>query len=482
MRKIKKFATLGLVFAMSMTMWGCGSSDNGSSSSKKSAGDSSSKKESSATISDDGKVLNVYCWNDEFHERFKAYYPNYTEESDKELCSTGKISNDLGEFTVNWLVTPSKDNAYQNKLDEVLPTNADASADEKVDIFLVEADYALKYVNSNVSANVYDLGLSETDTSEMYEYTKTVCTSDEGALKGVSWQATPGLFAYRRSIAKDVLGTDDPDEVQSKLSTWDDFDSVAAQAKEKGYYMLSGYDDSYRTFSNNVSKKWLSDDNVIQIDDALWQWVDQTKTYTEKGYNQGTSLWDDNWAKGQGPEGKVFGYFYSTWGINFTLAGNSLEDQDKEAEVGNGIYGDWAVCEGPASYYWGGSWICGANGTDNKSLVADIMKVLTCDADVATQITKDTQDYTNNVGAMKAIGASDYKSEFLGGQNHIALFAAAAEKIDISNMGPDDQGLNESFQNAMRDYFNDNATKEEALQAFYKSAIEKYPGITAPEE
>ena len=34
----------------------------------------------------------------------------------------------------------------------------------------------------------------------------------------------------------------------------------------------------------------------------------------------------------------------------------------------------------------------------------------------------------------------------------------------------------------MRDYFNDNATKEEALQAFYKSAIEKYPGITAPEE
>ena len=476
MRKIKRMAALGLVLTMSMSMWGCGSSDSGSSSS---SNDDSSK--NVASISDDGKVLNIYCWNDEFHNRFKDYYPNYTEEDDKNLCTTGTISNDLGEFTVNWLVTPSKDNAYQNKLDEVLPSNTDASADDKVDIFLVEADYALKYVNSNVTTNVYDLGLAESDTADMYEYTKTVCTAEDGSLKGVSWQATPGLFAYRRSIAKDVLGTDDPDEVQSKLSNWDDFDSVAAQAKEKGYYMLSGYDDSYRTFSNNVSKKWLTDDNVIQIDDALWQWVDQTKTYTDKGYNQGTSLWDDNWAKGQGPDGKVFGYFYSTWGINFTLMGNSLADQDAEAEVGNGIYGDWAVCEGPAPYYWGGTWICGANGTDNKSLVADIMKVLTCDGDVATQITNDTQDYTNNISAMKAIGASDYASDFLGGQNHIALFAAAAEKIDISNMGPDDQGLNESFQSAMKDYFNGTVTKEEALDTFYKAAVEKYPGISAPE-
>ena len=47
-------------------------------------------------------------------------------------------------------------------------------------------------------------------------------------------------------------------------------------------------------------------------------------------------------------------------------------------------------------------------------------------------------------------------------------------------MGPDDQGLNESFQGAMKDYFTGNATKEEAEAAFYKAAVEKYPDITAP--
>lgn len=479
MKKIKSIVALVLVLAMSLTMWGCGSSDKGSDSSKKSSGSDSG--EASIDATDDGKVFNIYCWNDEFHNRFKAYYPNYSEAKDDKLCSTGTISNDLGEFTVNWLVTPSDDNAYQNKLDEVLPGNDDASADDKVDLFLVEADYALKYVNSQYTLSVNDLGLTDDDTADMYEYTKTVCTAEDGSLKGVSWQATPGLFAYRRSIAKDVLGTDDPDEVQTKLAKWSDFDAVAAQCKDKGYYMLSGYDDAYRPFSNTVSDKWLSDDNVIQIDDALWQWVDQTKTYSDKGYNNGTSLWDEKWQADQGSKGKVFGYFYSTWGINFTLLGNSLDDQDAAEEVGNGIYGDWAVCEGPASYYWGGTWICGAAGTDNKSLIADIMKVLTCDAEVATKITEDTQDYTNNIGAMKALAEGDYKSDFLGGQNHIALFASAAEKIDISKMGPDDQGLNESFQGAMKDYFTGNASKDEALKTFYKSAVEKYPDITAPE-
>ena len=53
---------------------------------------------------------------------------------------------------------------------------------------------------------------------------------------------------------------------------------------------------------------------------------------------------------------------------------------------------------------------------------------------------------------MNEIANSDYSSAFLGGQNHIALFAEAAAKIDMSNAGPYDQGLNESFQNAFKDY------------------------------
>lgn len=241
--------------------------------------------------------------------------------------------------------------------------------------------------------------------------------------------------------------------------------------------MLSGYDDSYRIFSNNVSGPWVQDTKII-VDENLMKWIDQTKEFTDKGYNNKTSLWSDGWAADQGPDGKTFGFFYSTWGINFTLTGYALADSEAAAEAGNGIYGDWAVCEGPSPFYWGGTWICGAAGTDNTSLVKDIMYKLTCDSATMKKITEVEQDYTNNRTAMEEIANSGFQSAFLGGQNHIKLFAEAAPKIDMSNVSPYDQGLNEEFQGAFKDYFDGNVTKDEALQNFYKNAVVKYPELT----
>lgn len=414
-----------------------------------------------------GKVFNIYCWNDEFKSRYTDYFEK-----------AGKLPEGI---TVNFIITPSENNAYQNALDQALLNQESAATDDKVDMFLIEADYALKYVDSDYTLDVKgDVGLTDADIADQYQYTKDIVTDSNGIQKGTTWQATPGLFVYRRSIAKDVLGTDDPDQVQAALSDWSKFDGVAAQAAAKGYKMLSGYDDAYRTFSNNMSAPWV-DGTKIVIDNNLMTWIDQTKTYTEKGYNNKTTLWAPEWQADQGPNGKVFGFFYSTWGINFTLLGNSLATplaEGGKAEVGNGVFGDYAVCQGPESYYWGGTWICAAAGTDNLPLIKDIMKALTCDPATMKKITEDTQDYTNNQTAMKELANSDFKSDFLAGQNHIKLFAEAAPKIDMSNISPYDQGLNESLQSAMHDYFNGTVTKEQAFENFYTSAIEKYPELT----
>ena len=423
----------------------------------------------------EGSVLNVWCWNDEFQSRFNDYYPEVKE------IAADKSTTTLNDGTiVKWTINPNENNNYQNKLDEALLAQDSAAEDDKIDIFLIEADYALKYVDSPYTLDIRaDIGLTDDELAGQYKYTQDIASAD-GVLKGVTWQATPGLFAYRRSIAKDVLGTDDPAEVQTYLSDWDKFNEVAEKAAEKGYKMLSGYDDSYRTFSNNVSAPWV-DGTTVKVDPNIMKWVEQTKEFTDKGYNNKSSLWNDVWAADQGPTGKVFGFFYSTWGINFTLLGNSLATPVAEGgkeEVGNGIYGDYAVCEGPQAYYWGGTWICAAAGTDNTATIKNVMEKLTCDKDIDKQITLDTQDYTNNVEAMNEIANSDYQSAFLGGQNHIALFAKSAEKIDMSNAGPYDQGCNEGIQAAFKDYFDGAVDMNGAKANFEKTIMEKYPELT----
>ena len=472
----RSFLKAAGIIGASAALAACGGGSSSSTAASSAAPASSAA--ASAPAAAEGKVLNIWCWNDEFQSRFNAYYPEVKEIAEDKSTTT------LNDGTiVKWTINPNEGNNYQNKLDEALRAQESAAADDKIDIFLIEADYALKYVDSPYTLDVKaDIGLTDENLGGQYKYTQEIATSADGKLKAVTWQATPGLFAYRRSIAKDVLGTDDPDAVQEALADWDKFNAVAEQAAAKGYYMLSGYDDAYRTFSNNVSAPWVADDGeTVVVDANLMKWVDQTKTYTEKGYNHKSSLWDATWAADQGPTGKVFGFFYSTWGINFTLLGNSLATPTAEGgkeEVGNGIYGDYAVCEGPQPYYWGGTWICAAAGTDNVATIKDVMQKLTCDEAIMKQITMDTQDYTNNEKAMNEIASSDYKSDFLGGQNHIALFAEAATKIDMSNAGPYDQGLNESFQNAFKDYFTGNV-EEDAAKANFETAIkEKYPELT----
>ena len=53
------------------------------------------------------------------------------------------------------------------------------------------------------------------------------------------------------------------------------------------------------------------------------------------------------------------------------------------------------------------------------------------------------------------------------------MYCAGVETLDLSNLSAYDQGCNEEFQNAMKNYFEGKATKEEALDLFYKAVVEK---------
>ena len=415
-----------------------------------------------APASDEGKVLNIYCWNEEFKSRLTDHYPGYE--------ATDATSGKIGDVVVKWNITPNQDNAYQNNLDENLLKQADAAADDKIDIFLVEADYALKYVDAGVTEAVKDLGLTDEELGKQYKYTQDVVTDANGVLQGVSWQGCPGVLIYNREAAKEVLGSDDPAAVQEAVKDWATFNETADKMKDAGYSMTSSVNDSYRVYSNNVSGKWVQDGKIV-VDANIDKWVDDSKALVDKGETGTWALWSDDWSKGFYPDGKVFCYFGPAWLINFSMAA------DTEGSIAN--KGGWGAVEGPQGFFWGGTWICGAAGTDNPALVADIMRQMTTNEELMTGIVKKDSDFVNNKAAMEAAATNDeYAFAVLGGQNPLAMFCAGAEKIDLSNQSEYDQGCNEEFQNAMKNYFDGNASKEEALDLFYKAVEEKYPELT----
>ena len=320
---------------------------------------------------EEGKVINIYSWNDEFRQRLEAVYPEVQETSKDGTVTTLKDGTEI-----HWIINPNQDGVYQQKLDEALMNQADASADDKVDIFLSETDYVYKYTDAeaDVAMSLTDLGIDpDKDLADQYDFTRVTASDADGVQRGSTWQCCPGLLVYRRDIAKDVFGTDDPAEVGEKMKDWDTAKATAEELKAKGYYTFASYADTFRLYGNSISQPWVEDGSTtINVDPQIMNWIKDSKEWLDAGYLNKTvkGQWNDDWNKCMGSESKVFAFLFPAWGIDFTLSPNW-----------DGDNGEWAVTNPPQEYNWGGSYIHAATGTDNPEHAKDIILALTGNKD-----------------------------------------------------------------------------------------------------
>ena len=384
-------------------------------------GGSSDSGQGGSGNTEEGKVINIYTWNDEFRTRVEAVYPEVEETSADGTVTTLKDGTEI-----HWIVNPNQDGVYQQKLDEALMNQADAAADDKVDIFLSETDYVYKYTDAEA-----DVAMPLTD-----------------------------------------LGIDPEKDLAEKVKDWDTLKTTAEELKAKGYYTFSSYADTFRLYGNSISQPWVAEgETTLKVDPQIMEWVETSKEWLDAGYYDKTvkGQFNDDWNKAMGSASKVFAFLLPPWGIDFTLSPN----WDGEA-------GAWAVTNPPQEYNWGGSYIHACTGTDNPEHVKDIILALSADKDNLLQISKDYLDFTNTKSGMSEAAEDDanFSSEFLGGQNAYKYYVPVAENIEIAPLSAYDQGCVELIQNAFSDYFQGNVDFERAKENFETAIKERYPDIT----
>lgn len=435
-------------------------------------GNSTAASGSGAEAAAEGKVINIYSWNDEFRTRLEAVYSEVASTS-----SDGTVTTLKDGTEIHWIINSNQDGVYQQKLDEALLNQASGSTDDKVDIFLSETDYVYKYTDAeaDVAMPLTDLGIDpDTDLADQYPFTKTTASDQNGVQRGSTWQCCPGLLVYRRDIAKDVFGTDDPATVGEKVKDWDTLKATAEELKAKGYFTFSSYADTFRLYGNSISQSWVAPgETVCKVDQQIMNWISDSKEWLDAGYLDKTvkGQFNDDWNKAMGSASKVFAFLLPAWGIDFTLAPNW-----------DGPEGAWAVTNPPQEYNWGGSYIHACTGTDNLEHVRDIILALTSNKDNLLKISKDYLDFTNTMSGMRDAATDDsFASSFLGGQNAYEYFAPVAENIKIAPLSSYDQGCVELIQNAFSDYFQGNVDFDRAKENFETAIMERYPDITAVE-
>ena len=418
---------------------------------------------------EEGKVINIYSFNDELRTRITAVYPAIENTSDDGTVST---LNDGTE--IHWIINPNQDGVYQDKLDEALMNQAGAAADDKVDLFAAEIDYIVKYTDADVDAAMplSDLGINpDTDLADQFAFTKTVASDQNGVQRASTWQACPGVLVYRRDIAKEVFGTDDPIEIGKKTQDWDSMKAAAEELKANGYYAFSCYADTFRTYGNNIASPWVeSGSTTIKVDQKIIDWVNDSKEWMDAGYFDPTvkGQWNAEWFTAMSSSAKVFAYLFPAWGIDTQMVPNW-----------DGEEGSWAVTNAPLSYNWGGTYLLAATGTDNPGHVKDIIMALTGDKENLTRVAKEYTEFTNAQSVMQDAAAGDeFASAFLGGQNPYSYFADSLESIKMAPLSSYDQGCVELIQNAFGDYLQGQIDYDTAKTNFETAIKERYPEIT----
>ena len=359
------------------------------------------------------------------------------------------------------------------------------SGDGDADLMCLEADWMLQYINDDtLVAPLSDLGITEADYANAYDYTVQIGKDKNGVLKGASFQAAPGGFVYRTDLAEEYLGVKTPEEMQEKVKDWDTFMETA-----KTVYEASGNKTSltategglWQVYAANRTQPWVVDGKLVM--DTAEDFFDVAKTMADNHYLAGVPQWDPAWYQA-GQDGTTMGYFFSTWcmtnsdGSQLWQAEGVTKDDD--GNLSGPTFGKYNICQGPTGYFWGGTWLAASTKCDTKDLATEFVKFFTTDADTMQKYAEFTGDFTNNKVAMQAIiDAGTNKNDLLGGQDQFAVLADGANNIKMDGLITEyDSKIKSCLNTAVQDYIAGTyATKEEAVDAFKKSVVATFPDI-----
>ena len=409
---------------------------------------------------------------------------SFTDEVPKMLARYLELNPDFG-YTINPTIIATTDGLYQPALDQALA----AGGADAPDLYCAEAAFVLKYTQGDMSgyaAPYSELGINvadETKAADIAQYTIDIGTRPaDGQLVGLGYQATGGAFIYRRSLAKDVWGTDDPAVIADKIGPgWDKFMAAAAELKAKGYGIVSGDGDIWHAVENSSEKGWIVD-GQLTIDPAREAFLDLSKQLKDKGYHNDTRDWTDAWfadMKGIGAQ-PIFGFFGPAWLINYVMAGNS-----GGTKAGEGTYGDWAVCNPPVGFFWGGTWVIANKDSEKKEAVGKLIEWITLQHD-----DKGLQYYWANGTLNGEVGTKDTVAsgtvmamsngalDFLGGQNMFDVFVPANQFANGKNLTQYDETINNIWRDQVRQYTAGNVDRAGAIAAFKQSVTDQL-GIEA---
>ena len=386
---------------------------------------------------DNDTPLIVYGWNSEFPDLLDKYWGGSYEK----------------------VLTDS--NSYQAKLDQVLASGYNAP-----DIFVCDVDYATKYMNSSDTIPVSDLGIYDSELSDMYKYTVDLARADNGKVKGLAWQACPCVVFYNRTVARQTLGVSAPSDVQPYFASWSAFLSTARKVNTSSngsVKVVAGTDEVWRSYLGSRESGWVKNGKP-NIDPIMGDYFSLVKNIYTENLTWEASQWGDIWTSSMSDR-SVLSYWGPMWLLNYCMG---FQDGS------NPTTGDWGAVNAPGAFYWGGTWMMASKYCDNKATCGQIMRAISLNKNNLMDMAR-TGEFVNSISINSSLSNdSRYSSAYLGGQNPIGVLHKCVLNVDVTTETPYDQAINDLFNAYVTLYLLGEYSSVSAVQKAFTDDVQYY--------
>ncbi len=389
-------------------------------------------------------------------------------------------------FELNTTIIATTNQEYE-------PALIPALQNGEVDIYGAESAFVLKYTQGDMAdyaAPYKDLGIdidAAIKKADIASYTVEIGTNPKGQVVGLGYQATGGCFIYNRTAAKKAFGSDDPKAVEAAIGggsqSWDKFYEAAQKCADAGIAIVSGDGDIWHAYENSSDKGWIVN-GKLYIDPKREAFLDASKALIDNNWSNDTTDWTEAWYADMAEVGEkpCLGFFGPAWLINYVMAGNSGD-----------TYGDWAVCNSPIGFFWGGTWVLAGKGClkdeNKKAITKAIIEWITLDPTsngLLYQWANGTYQWAYGKGADPSVNTkdavssgtvmsiSDGKLDFLKGQNMFDYFVPAGAYANGKNLTQYDSDINALWRDQVRAYAHGQKSRDAAIADFKQGVADKF--------
>jgi multiple sugar transport system substrate-binding protein len=328
---------------------------------------------------------------------------------------------------------------------------------------------------------------------QIVDYVWEVGQDAEGIQRAISYQITPAGIYYRRDIAQEVFGTDDPAEVGKLFADYPTILSTAQKLKENGYRIFAS-DAEMGYFSGDTA--WVVNDK-LNLDQARLDYMDLVCDLYQNDLTAYANQWSTPWYQAMAGEVPILTaavQSYADDSINVWDAegfAEATKDLDKTQVFAFGLpswgvltlrdnvgetSGKWGVCSGPAYGFGGGTFIGISAMSEHKDLAWDFLKWVTLDEETAEWwIEKSEGDTVSLVSVLEK--HKDDENAIYGGQHLYSFWQDQAAGIDYSKVTRYDRIIGDAWGAAITAVKTGEADKETAINEFYDVVESTYPEI-----